>query len=362
MKKSTLLQLAPALDPKLGGPISVIQSTDFLDEIFEVDRIFIGSFFEFHKEFISIRAILNNTLGVPGLGSYKNLINHIAKCDIVLSHGFYMWTSLLAIIFGNGKIFVMPHGSLEEYQWGRSRVKKKLFDKLFFYFAAKKYFLFLVATRSEEESVLKKFPNAKTRVVGLGINPPELFRVRRVAKNKTIKLITLSRITHKKRIDRAIESLDFLPKNSNKYHLRVSGTGDINLLSKLKSTAARLTSTNEVEFTGWISQNQIETFIDDADIFLLPSENENFAVAVAQSIARGLPVIVSEEVALAHFVRQYECGVVLKDISPNSISQAIVEVTQNIEFFSQNCIMHGPLLYWGSVKNNWFRALEGDSL
>ena len=49
-----------------------------------------------------------------------------------------------------------------------------------------------------------------------------------------------------------------------------------------------------------------------ADAFVLPSASENFGIAAAESLAAGVPTIVSEEVALSSDIWQYGAGVVVK--------------------------------------------------
>jgi len=49
-----------------------------------------------------------------------------------------------------------------------------------------------------------------------------------------------------------------------------------------------------------------------ADVFVLPSASENFGIAAAESLAAGVPTIVSEEVALSHDIRRHDAGVVVK--------------------------------------------------
>jgi glycosyltransferase involved in cell wall biosynthesis len=49
-----------------------------------------------------------------------------------------------------------------------------------------------------------------------------------------------------------------------------------------------------------------------ADVFVLPSASENFGIAAAESLASGVPTIVSEEVALSSDIRRYDAGVVVQ--------------------------------------------------
>jgi glycosyltransferase involved in cell wall biosynthesis len=50
----------------------------------------------------------------------------------------------------------------------------------------------------------------------------------------------------------------------------------------------------------------------DADLFVLPSLQENFGIAVAKAMAAGCPVVVSPEVALAPEIEKYHAGLVVE--------------------------------------------------
>lgn len=50
-----------------------------------------------------------------------------------------------------------------------------------------------------------------------------------------------------------------------------------------------------------------------SELFLLPSHQENFAIAAAEAMHMGLPLILSDKVNLSPFVEEAQCGIVLKD-------------------------------------------------
>ena len=61
---------------------------------------------------------------------------------------------------------------------------------------------------------------------------------------------------------------------------------------------------------------------------MLPSASENFGIAAAESLAAGVPTIVSEEVALSADIRRYDAGVVVKrDVQ--QLARAISDLLSN---------------------------------
>jgi glycosyltransferase involved in cell wall biosynthesis len=87
---------------------------------------------------------------------------------------------------------------------------------------------------------------------------------------------------------------------------------------------------SDVIWTGHLSGEMKAAALAAADVFVLPSASENFGIAAAESLAAGVPTIVSEEVALSADIRRYDAGVVVKrDVQP--LATAIADLLSNKE-------------------------------
>jgi glycosyltransferase involved in cell wall biosynthesis len=80
-------------------------------------------------------------------------------------------------------------------------------------------------------------------------------------------------------------------------HLVYAGEGP--LRSALESEARRLGVAGQVRFLGFVNQTQLPAVYTAADVMVLPSEYEPFAVVVNEAICCGCPVIVSDRVGAA---------------------------------------------------------------
>jgi glycosyltransferase involved in cell wall biosynthesis len=170
----------------------------------------------------------------------------------------------------------------------------------------------------------------------------------------------MSRITTKKRIDLCIQALSELNKFEDIYRLDIYGSGDEQLESELRVLVRKLNLGSSVNFIGFVEGNRKIEALRDSDIFLLPSENENFAVAVAESISVGNPVIVSEFVAMHSFVDEHTTGLTIASLDVGEIVRAIEIVASKYQVFQTNCLKSAHLLHWENVIENWLKVIYQD--
>ncbi len=173
---------------------------------------------------------------------------------------------------------------------------------------------FLVATSELERGEL----------VGAGLNPERIvirrngldipgrlprrgeFRSRfRLPESATLVLF-LGRIVSKKRPDLLIQAFaDWRRKSSDTHNsfLIIAGPkeGD-RYVRSLESLAQSLGVSERVLFVGPLYDRDKWRAYCDADVFVLPSENENFGSTAAEAAACGTPVIVTNRCGVAPFV------------------------------------------------------------
>lgn len=105
--------------------------------------------------------------------------------------------------------------------------------------------------------------------------------------------------------------------------LTIAGGGKENYVSTLRALAER--SAPDVHFAGFVSGEEKRRQLAAADVFVLPSYQENFGVAVIEAIVAGLPVIISPEVQLAPFVAKNRLGCVTPR-DPQALADAVTTV------------------------------------
>lgn len=361
MTKPTLIQISATLDKRLGGPPSVVwELNSYFKDFFE-HQIFVFGKSDFVSQNIkTFPTFLGNRFGFFVIPLRNQFRQRIANADILLLHGYYLFSTLYAVAVSKSeRIFLMPHGSLEVYQERKSKFRKRLFRLAMKLALGNRSLQILVASEAEVDSVAVLFPELRISVVGLGIPDVIAYGENTVTdKHQPIRLLCFSRISEKKRIDLCLQALADLNKYDDRYHLTIAGTGDPVLVQELQVLCNKLDLTNNVDFRGHITdQVEIRSLFKESDIFLLPSENENFAIAVAESIGFSVPVIVSNFVAMHDFVDEHSTGVTLVDVSVPAIVESVLIVEQNYGYYRDNCESARGLLSWANVSKKWIAIL-----
>jgi glycosyltransferase involved in cell wall biosynthesis len=86
---------------------------------------------------------------------------------------------------------------------------------------------------------------------------------------------------------------------ANLHDARLVFAGEGPLRPQLESEAANLGIANRVRFLGFVNQSHLPAVYSAADVMVLPSEYEPFAVVVNEAMCCGCPVIVSDHVGAA---------------------------------------------------------------
>ena len=134
----------------------------------------------------------------------------------------------------------------------------------------------------------------------------------------------LSRIHPKKGCDLLLQAFAKLvnsggssPDGKGDLHLVMAGPDDSDYGRRMKSMAQTLGIGDRVTWTGMLAGDLKWGAFHAADVFVLPSHQENFGIAVAEALACGLPVLISNKVNIWREVRMHGAGMVEGDDQPS---------------------------------------------
>lgn len=265
-----------------------------------------------------------------GLG--RALAQHIPAADLVHIQGTYLFHSAVAARVAHKyrvPYVLQPDGSLESYQRRQSAVVKRAYDTIERGFLIRNAAAVLFATDSEATAAADIIAPEQARVVPLAahLDPPSDQSLPWLEALLDRPLILfLGRIAPKKRLDLLIGAMPLVLKKFPEAALVIAGAGDNVLEGALRNEVTKHALTRSVMFVGRIDGGAKTRLLQAASVFALPSENENFAVAVAEALQASVPVVLSDQVALAPLVEANRAGVVLHVLSTSELAEALVNV------------------------------------
>ena len=275
---------------------------------------------------------------IPYLENNCSNFTHIIVHGLWQFHGYAVWHVMRNFRKQNKtktKYYIMPHGMLDPYFQKAPERKLKAIRNLLIWnlFEAKiinqaNGILFTCET----ELLLAKetFPNYNPKQelnVSFGIQPPPpktqvldstFFSKFPQLKDKNF-ILFLGRVDSKKGVDLLIKAYETVYCNLNKKeqipYLVIAGPGvETSFGSDLKKMVYENDMLNKhVIFTGMQKGHEKWTLFYNCEVFVLPSHQENFGIAVAEAMACHVPVLISNQVNIWREISNRGGGLVAND-------------------------------------------------
>jgi glycosyltransferase involved in cell wall biosynthesis len=152
------------------------------------------------------------------------------------------------------------------------------------------------------------------------------FRAKHSLPANDLVVLFLGRLSSKKSPDMLLEAFAKLPPTSGgkRTWLVFAGPDEGGMQAWLENQAKKLGVTDRVIFAGSVFGNEKWAAYRDADVFVLPSQNENFGNTAAEAAACGTPVVVTEGCGIAPLLAG-AAGVVVRH-ETSEVAEAVKEV------------------------------------
>ena len=329
-----ILHVIPSVDPKSGGPIAGVNQ---LSEVHCAMGISV--------EICSLDApneiwVINSKTKVHALGPVPSTYGYsihllpwlkkfASDYDAVIVSGMWQYVVLAVWRALAGKqtpYFVFTHGMLSP--WFKKTYPLKHLKKWLYWPWAEYRVLRdakAVLFTCEEERILARqsfwLYRCNEQVVGFGTVMPSgnsvlqkeiLFSAHPELRHKRIALY-LSRIHEVKGCDLLIEAFAKVAKQDESLHLVMAGPDPNGWVPKLQAQAEKLGISHRITWTGMLQDEVKWGAFYAAEVFVLPSHQENFGVVVAEALACGKPVLISNKVNIWREIEADGAGLVADD-------------------------------------------------
>jgi glycosyltransferase involved in cell wall biosynthesis len=215
----------------------------------------------------------------------------------------------------------------------------------------------VIATSDQEAEELAAggVPGAKITLRRNGVEAPEswpeagTFRKARGIPEGTKLVLFLGRLSAKKSPDLLLRAFAELLKRSGGMEAMVAfaGPDEGGMTAQLEQLASQLGIRARVQFAGPVFGADKWAAYRDADVFVLPSQNENFGNTAAEAVAAGTPVIVTEQCGIGPLLAD-EAGLVVRHDAA-ALSEALQRVLEQGQLRAQlaaGCVKVTSRLGW----------------
>jgi glycosyltransferase involved in cell wall biosynthesis len=233
----------------------------------------------------------------------KDLIEN--KRDIFHIHGLWMFPNVYparaAEYHGSGLV-LSPHGMLADTALRISPYLKKVFYTLWQRSVFDRVDCFRATSELELSDIRNMGFKQPVAIIpnGIGVKSNKI----NVQKNPWV--ISLGRVHPQKGLDRLVRAWANVESQFPHWTLKIIGPSQLGHREELKRLVQTL-RLNRVEFMNPIFGDEKDRMLRTAELFVLPTLHENFAMTVAESLACGTPVISTTGAPWSGLVT-HECG------------------------------------------------------
>jgi glycosyltransferase involved in cell wall biosynthesis len=265
------------------------------------------------------------------LGLTRWLDRNVGNYDLLHIHAVFSYSTAAAAYYARKHripYVILPHGMLTPWPVRQNRLlkylyltaieKKNLADAAAVHFTAEHELLNSVV-RGRANFVLPY-------VLDLTVNGNGYLPSR-----SRQRILYLSRLDPKKGVDILIRALTGVIEKGYEFELIIAGSGAPRYEQQLRTMiAANKKLAAVTSFAGFVEGRNKARLLHTSDLFVLPSHDENFGIAVTEAMAAGLAVIVSNSVNIHDEIARENAGVIVNP-TVDSVSEAILKLLNDTE-------------------------------
>jgi glycosyltransferase involved in cell wall biosynthesis len=256
------------------------------------------------------------------------LPQYVAWADVVHLSCVYSFPTIPALLVSAlcAKPLVWsPMGALQRWSGSRRLLLKRQWEFVCRIVAPHNLTIHVTSDAEADES-RRVFPKARFAVVPHGVHIPGK---RQPNADGPLRLLFLGRLDPKKGLENLLDACSLMQRSwrggRSSWELTIAGSGDPVYVEGLRARIERLGLAERVFMAGHVLGEGKRQLLAGADIVVVPSFTENFAMVVVESLANGVPVLASTGTPWARLVEK-RCGLWV-DNTPETLASAITEMS-----------------------------------
>jgi len=142
----------------------------------------------------------------------------------------------------------------------------------------------------------------------------------------------LGRLHPKKNVDLVISALGML---DDRFRVIIAGSGSPDYEQRLKTLADDAGVGCRVEWRGQVAHEQRNDYLREVELLVMPSQYESFGMVAAESMAVGVPVVITPHAGITSIVKDFKAGYVLPEVTAIAISEAVDALSRDPELLCE---------------------------
>ena len=323
------------------------------------DLIISSGFFQimiqcFNKVRINLNNFFLSTIQIFGFKKVDNLaLNYLNDSDVLLalsgcglkSGNFFKENNKIYICERSSSHILFINEILKE-EYAKYGIKFNI-DQRIIKRELKEYEQsdFVLVPSKFAQNTFKKYNIFKTKVLTFPSNN-KIFKSKNKKKiffsSNKFKIIYVGSLSLRKGLPYLLDAFNRLNFKGKELHLVGLKTNDYRLFK------------HKIDFSktilhGHLSQSKVNNLLNKSDVFVMPSLEEGAAIAVAQAMNTGLPVIVTKNTGWEEVVRKNNTGYVIDIKNSKMLYQKLNHLSKNksiLQKFSRNSLKYSKNKTW----------------
>lgn len=182
----------------------------------------------------------------------------------------------------------------------------------------------VIVPREETKEALERYgTSVPIHVVPNGLDIETYQQKPETVEAASFDFVVVSRLVHRKGIDRLLEAMSVVTEAYPKAQLGIAGSGPER--DRLERQAVELGISENVTFLGFVSEKRKRALLHQSNVFVLPSRQEGFGIAVLEAMATGTPVVANDLDIIRRLIPEEPNQLVDAD-DPEALAGAMMEV------------------------------------
>ena len=199
---------------------------------------------------------------------------------------------------------------------------------------------------------LKFMPSLDIAIIPNGIDTEKFYPAEMQHHGKPMKLLTVSRLIERKRIDLLIKAVSMAKNAGLDVCLNIAGEG--NLGGELRKLSQELNVSERIFFLGRIPSENMPQIYRQNDVFVMSSAHEGMSNAMLEAMASGLPIITTRCEGVEELIT--DNGIVTERADAESFAEALKILAQGDKSYKQMCTasrIQAEKLSWNTVARQY---------